>query len=228
VIFDQLGGRIRGVLGNPYIIAEKIVVLTIHFLIYTHGSTGSFFRCLDKALTLAAILTNRDPFMSPMHLKEESRQIKNSWSPPGFRSDALATLQAYNTWSDLQKAGEHDRAHRFCIDNFLAKPTLLTIQKIKEHLLQSLYQAGVIDVSAGGSATTTPGKGRQLLVPPELNTNGDSLPLLAALIAIASQPKFAIRTGDYGFRTSQDKVCNCAISHLTRLTFPTDHIYASF
>jgi small subunit ribosomal protein S24e len=189
---------------------------------------GSFFRCLDKALTLAAILTNRDPFISPMHRKEESRQIKNSWSPPEFRSDALATLQAYNSWSDLQKAGDYDRANRFCIDNFLAKGTLLTIQKIKEHLLQSLYQAGVIDVSAGGSATITPGRGRQLLVPPELNTNGDSLPLLGALIAIASQPKFAIRTGDHGFRTSQDKVCNCAVSHLIGLTFPTDDGDASF
>jgi len=39
-----------------------------------------------------------------------------------------------------------------------------------------------------------------------LNTNGDSLPLLAALIAIASQPKFAIRTGEKGYRTAQDKI----------------------
>jgi len=73
-------------------------------------------------------------------------------------------------------------------------------------LLQSLYHAGVIDVSAGGSATATPGKGRAFSVPPELNTNGDSLPLLAALIAIASQPKFAIRTGEKGYRTPQDKM----------------------
>jgi HrpA-like RNA helicase len=188
---------------------------------------GSFFRCLDQALTLAAILTNRDPFVSPMHLKEESRQAKNSWSPPEFRSDALATLRAYNAWSDLQNAGEYDRAHRFCIDNFLARPTLLTIQRIKEHLLQSLYHAGVIDVSAGGSATTTPGRGRTLLVPPELNTNGDSLPLLAALIAIASQPKFAIRAGEKSYRTSQDKVCSYTAAHYTELTLPTDDIYPS-
>ena len=182
---------------------------------------GSFFRCLDQALTLAAILTNRDPFVAPMHLKEESRQIKNSWSPPEFRSDALATLRAYNGWSDLQSAGEYDRAHRFCIDNFLARPTLLTIQKIKDHLLQSLYQAGVIEVSAGGSATTAFGRGKKLSVPPELNTNGDSLPLLAALIAIASQPKFAIRTGERGYRTPQDKVGNYDVRHCIVLTQPS-------
>lgn len=168
---------------------------------------GSFFRCLDQALTLAAILTNRDPFVSPMHLKEESSRIKNSWSPQEFRSDALATLRAYNAWSELQNAGEYDRAHRFCIENFLARPTLLMIQKIKGHLLQALYHAGVIDVSAGGAASTIQGRGKNLIVPPELNINGDSLPLLAALIAIATQPKFAIRTGEKGFRTAQDKVC---------------------
>jgi small subunit ribosomal protein S24e len=93
----------------------------------------------------------------------------------------------------------------------------LMIQKIKEHLLQSLYHAGVIDISAGGSATAVPGRGRgrALSVPPELNENGDSLPLLAALIAIASQPKFAIRTGEKGYRTAQDKVCSRIVGHYT-------------
>jgi len=165
---------------------------------------GSFFRCLDQALTLAAILTNRDPFVSPMHLKMEAAAKKNSWTPQEFRSDALATLQAYNAWWAIQSRGDYNAANRFCIDNFLAKPTLLMIQKIKGHLLQALYHAGVIDVSAGGRVDNL---NRVMTVPAELNANGDSLPLLAALISIASQPKFAIRTGEKTYRTSQDKVC---------------------
>ncbi|KAG6898096.1 hypothetical protein C0992_005423 [Termitomyces sp. T32_za158] len=163
---------------------------------------GSFFRCLDQALTLAAILTNRDPFVSPMHLKAEAAAKKNSWSPCDFKSDALAALQAYNAWWAFQSRGEYVTANRFCIDNFIAKPTLLMIQRIKGHLLQSLYHAGVIHVSAGGLVD---GTSTQYTVPPELNANGDSLPLLAALISIASQPKFAIRVGDRTYRTSQDK-----------------------
>ncbi|KAG6851057.1 hypothetical protein H0H93_002949 [Arthromyces matolae] len=163
---------------------------------------GSFFRCLDQALTLAAILTNRDPFVSPMHLKNEAAAKKNSWSPMEFRSDALATLQAYNAWWVFQSRGEYNTANRFCVDNFLAKPTLLMIQKIKAQLLQSLYSAGVIDVSAGGVIDAS---SKQYTVPAELNVNGDSLPLLAGLISIASQPKFAIRVGDRTYRTSQDK-----------------------
>ena len=164
---------------------------------------GSFFRCLDQALTLAAILNNRDPFVSPMHLKVEAAAKKKSWTPEDFKSDPLATLYAFNAWWALQSRGEYIAANRFCVDNFLAKPTLLLIQKIKMHLLQALYHAGVINVSAGGLVDDS---NKPLVVPPELNTNGDSLPLLAALIAIACQPKFAIRTGEKTYRTSQDKV----------------------
>ncbi|PCH33638.1 nucleoside triphosphate hydrolase protein [Wolfiporia cocos MD-104 SS10] len=169
---------------------------------------GSFFRCLDQALTLAAILTNRDPFMAPMHLKTESAARKNSFSPEDFRSDALATLKAYNQWWDMQRRGSSSAAHRFLSENFLAKPTMLMIAKIKEHLFSSLQSIGVIDVSAGGvvSAPSGPKRGEAFYVPPELNRNGDSLPLLAALLAMACQPKFAIRTGERTYRTQTDKV----------------------
>lgn len=167
---------------------------------------GCFFRCLDQALTLAAILSNRDAFMAPMHLKVEAARAKLSWTNQNFRSDALAGLSAFNAWWAIQSRGEYITANRFCSDNFLSKPTLLMIQKIKVHLLQALFRAGVIDVSAGGRAMGPPTGPRNMQVPPALNVNSDSQPLLAALIAIASQPKFAIRTGERSFRTSQDKV----------------------
>lgn len=169
---------------------------------------GSFFRCLEQALTLAAILTSRDPFLAPVHAKVEAQARKNSWSPDEFRSDALASLRAFNAWWKLQAQRRYVEANRFCIDNFLSKPTLLMIQKVKEHLLKSLYQAGIIDVSAGGNAgiPTGPSAQRHLGVPPQLDENGDSLPLLAALIAIGSQPKYAIRIREKIYRTAQDKV----------------------
>ncbi|PFH54478.1 hypothetical protein AMATHDRAFT_72275 [Amanita thiersii Skay4041] len=184
---------------------------------------GSLFRCLDQALTLAAILTNRDPFVSPVLLKKQANEKKNSWTPEEFRSDALATLHAYNNWWALQSNGEYMTANRFCTDNFLSKPTLLLIEKIRRHLLQSLYRAGVIDVSGGGNVEYST---RSMAVPPELNLNGNSLPLLAALIAIASQPKFAIRTGEITYRTPQDKVTfmhPSSVNHRKREILPESH-----
>jgi small subunit ribosomal protein S24e len=166
---------------------------------------GSFFRCLDQALTLAALMTNREPFVSPIHLKTEAAAAKASWSPADFRSDSLAALRAYNAWWDMQSRGEYVSANRFCSENFLSKPTLLMVDRIKKQLLTSLHHAGVLDVSAGGEVEPW-GRRGPATVPPELNTNSNSHPLLAALIAIASQPKFAIRTSEKAFRTQLDKV----------------------
>ncbi|TFY79151.1 hypothetical protein EWM64_g4864 [Hericium alpestre] len=165
---------------------------------------GCFFRCLDQALTIAALISNRDPFVSPMHLKQEASQVKNSWTPQEFRSDTLAALQAYNAWWAMQSRGEYVSANRFLSDNFLSKSTLLLVDKIKGHILSALKNCGVLEVSAGGRAEYQ-ARGRGLFVPHELNENGESLPLLAALIAVASQPNFAIRTGEKTYRTQMDK-----------------------
>jgi HrpA-like RNA helicase len=163
---------------------------------------GSFFRCLGSALTLAAVLTNRDPFLAPLPRKAEADAIKDSWSPRAFRSDPLAVVSAYNVWVEMYERGSHSQANQFCSDNFLSKPTLLQIKQVKESLLQSLDQAGVIAVSAGGNVGWL---GRRAEVPMALRENDHSLPLLAALIAMASAPNFAIRTSDKTCRTSQDK-----------------------
>ncbi|WWC58777.1 uncharacterized protein I303_101321 [Kwoniella dejecticola CBS 10117] len=163
---------------------------------------GSFFRCLDSALTLAAVLTNRDPFLAPIALKAEADRIKDSWCPPAFRSDPLAIVAAYNQWSSMDDRGDYRSANQFCSDNFLSKPTLLQIKQVKGSLLQSLDQVGVIAVSAGGAVSRI---GRRLTVPKELDEHGNSLPLLAALIAMANAPNFALRTSEKTCRTSQDK-----------------------
>ncbi|GAA5911978.1 uncharacterized protein JCM6883_000753 [Sporobolomyces salmoneus] len=169
---------------------------------------GSFFRCLEQTLTLAAILTNRDPFLSPPLMKEQADRVKNSWAPADFRSDPFAILQAYNAWWELQGKGDYQAANAFARDNFLSKPTLLLIQKIKEHLVSSLDRAGVLQISGGGNQQPQPffrGRRGQVTIPAHLNQNGHSLPLLSALIATAVAPNFAIRISEKTFRTIQDK-----------------------
>jgi HrpA-like RNA helicase len=167
---------------------------------------GSFFRCLDSALTLAAVLTSRDPFLAPLAQKQRADDIKDSWSPRAFRSDPLAIAAAYNEWVEYDNRGEWGRGSAFCQDNFLSKTTLMQIKQVKTSLLQSLDQAGVIAVSAGGNVGNQGRMGRMRTVPRELNEHGGSLPLLAALIAMASAPNFALRTSDKTLRTEQDKV----------------------
>ena len=174
---------------------------------------GAFFRCLDPVLSLAAILTSRDPFMAPMHLREEAELIKDRWCPPDFRSDALCVLRAYTRWWEMQSRGDFVAANRFCQDNFLSKLTLLQIQQVKEHLFQSMEKADIISVIQSSSLASNPNGGsysryrRPRETDAEFNLNADSTSLLAALVAVSSPPNFAIRSGKASYRTSQDKSC---------------------
>ncbi|VTJ91320.1 Hypothetical predicted protein, partial [Marmota monax] len=54
---------------------------------------GSIFRCLDPALTIAASLAFKSPFVSPWDKKEEANQKKLEFA--FANSDYLALLQAY-------------------------------------------------------------------------------------------------------------------------------------
>lgn len=152
---------------------------------------GVFFKCLGDTLALAAILTNRDSFVSPMHFEQEAGVTKNSWTSSDFRSDVLAVLKAHNAWREMRRRLDYAAANWFCSENFLSEPALLMIQNTQVYLLQSLYHAGVIDVT---------------IVPPELDINRESTPLLVALIAVANRPNFAIRMGERSYRTPQNKV----------------------
>ncbi|KAG8916811.1 hypothetical protein FRC02_003580 [Tulasnella sp. 418] len=165
---------------------------------------GSFFRCLDQALTLAALLTNRDPFVAPIALKKEALAAKERFTPTDFKSDTLASLNGYNEWERMvQERRPYSAIQQFLMENFLSRLTLQAIQKIKGHLLLSLRHAGVLDVSGGGSNFGAHGRGQSSL--PELNVHGDSLPLLAGLIVTACQPNFAVRTSPHTYQTGQDK-----------------------
>ncbi|WFD31604.1 RNA helicase [Malassezia sp. CBS 17886] len=167
---------------------------------------GAFFRCLDPVLLLAAILTNRDPFMAPMHLKREANIIKDSFCPPMFRSDALCVLNAFYEWTRLQGVSS-SQASRFLTNNMLSRATMMQIQQVKQNLFQSLEKADVIKVIRSSTAAVPRYRRRVRETDPEFNTNAKSTPLLCALIAVAMSPNFAIRSGERSLRTSQDKSC---------------------
>lgn len=181
---------------------------------------GAFYRCLDSALTLAAIIGDQEPFVAPMDKKARADEVKDSWSPPGFRSDLLAAVSAYNFWYTLQSQRRYAEANNFLMENFIKKANFVNVQKVKEQIWYSLLDTGVIDICAGGLKVPKGAHQAHLRayanMPAELNTNSDSLPLLAALIATSSAPNFAIRMDQKAYRTSQDKVC-------LRLGFSSPH-----
>lgn len=129
---------------------------------------------------------------------------KKRFCPPGFVSDTLTALKAYNEWASLPSFFEQ---RRFCEDNFLSHGGLRTIEKLRTSLIQSLDRAGVLSLAGGGDRLELQ-KNRDgvPVLPYFLNTNGENLPLLAALISCATAPGFAVRKGPTLLRTPQDTV----------------------
>lgn len=139
--------------------------------------------------------------------------VKDSWSPPGFRSDVLAAVSAYNTWFGLTQSGQIQQSFQFISENFIHRPAFLAIQKVKDQIYGSLVDTGVIAISAGGLPGAGGGHGPRSVyqrwcrnMPVQLNKNATSLPLLAALVATSSAPNFAIRQ-DKGYMTNMGEVC---------------------
>lgn len=161
---------------------------------------------LDQVLTIAAILTNRDPFVAPLEkrvsdsllvvanfllrrnclssstliwlIQAEANESKRRFCPPGFRSDVLAVLKAYNEWSAIPN---FDGQRNFCHDNYLSLATLKLMTRVRNQLANSLEGAGVFSLSMGGErvelSRTSSG---QVVLPHFMNTNAENLPSLAA------------------------------------------------
>lgn len=105
---------------------------------------GSTYGCLDFALTAAATLSSKSPFVSPMHQKKQADTVRL-----GFKrgdSDLLTAYNAYNAWRKVcQTPGLTEYA--FCNKNFLSPQNLANIEDLKAQLLSSLVDAGFVQLS---------------------------------------------------------------------------------
>ena len=98
---------------------------------------GVCFGAADEALTIAAALTSRSPFLSPMERREQADESKRQFTL--LQSDHLAVLNAYSQFDALR----HDERYAFARDRFLGIKTLQQIGQLKRQLLESLSYAGV-------------------------------------------------------------------------------------
>ncbi|KAL2533499.1 RNA helicase family protein [Abeliophyllum distichum] len=70
---------------------------------------GSIFQCLNPALTIAAALAHRDPFVLPINRKEEADAAKRSFAGDSC-SDHIALLKAFEGWKDAKHIGFVDKS----------------------------------------------------------------------------------------------------------------------
>ncbi|XP_075976970.1 putative ATP-dependent RNA helicase DHX57 [Anticarsia gemmatalis] len=145
---------------------------------------GAIFCCVDSALTMAAFLSHKSPFVAPFGKKGEADAKRREFACSN--SDQLTTLRAYRKWQQAMKSSTH-AALVFASENFLSHKTLLMLADIKHQLLGLLASIGFVpDMPAlrkkmrKDSVANFTGE--------ELNSNGNNDKLLAAILCAALYP----------------------------------------
>ncbi|CAO3593081.1 unnamed protein product [Absidia cylindrospora] len=153
---------------------------------------GSIFKCLDPILTIAATMSLKSPFTSPMEKREEARQARERFMYG--KSDWLTDMRAYDEWHMTIKTKGMREARLFCEENFLSFPTMTEIQSLRRQYTDSLKDIGFYD----------PGRQEADFY----NTNADNTNLLKAILFGGLNPNLArIQLPD----TKYDKVLSGTI-----------------
>lgn len=106
---------------------------------------GSIFQCLNPALTIAAALAYRNPFVLPINRKEEADAAKRSFAGDSC-SDHIALLKAFEGWKEA-KSNRIERS--FCWENFLSPITLQMMDDMRKQFVDLLSDIGFVDKAKG-------------------------------------------------------------------------------
>ncbi|XP_050981383.1 putative ATP-dependent RNA helicase DHX57 [Labeo rohita] len=150
---------------------------------------GAIFRCLDPALTIAASLAFKSPFVSPWDKREEANEKKLGFSLAN--SDHQALLQAYKGWCNAAQSG-FKAGYQYCRENFLSIRGLQEIACLKRQFAELLSDIGFVKdglkarviekMSSKGSDGVLEATGY------EANLNSDNTKLMSAMLCAALYP----------------------------------------
>ncbi|PLW22095.1 hypothetical protein PCASD_17739 [Puccinia coronata f. sp. avenae] len=145
---------------------------------------GCLFRCLSPALTVAAALNSKTPFLTPFGREQEADTIKKSFKVEN--SDFLTICKVYNSW---RLACQNDHVHQFCRKNLLSFSNLLQIEDLRSQFFGFLVDAGFVSNAKSNQ------RSRFCTVPPELDLNADQHKIVMGCIGAAMFPKLLVRDG---------------------------------
>ncbi|XP_075269515.1 putative ATP-dependent RNA helicase DHX57 isoform X3 [Opisthocomus hoazin] len=149
---------------------------------------GTIFRCLDPALTIAASLAFKSPFVSPWDKKEEANKKKLQFAVGN--SDYLALLQAYKGWRLSIKEGSQ-ASFNYCRENFLSGRVLQEIASLKRQFTELLSDIGFVKEGLRArdiEKWSQGGDGVLDATGEEANSNAENIKLISAMLCAALYP----------------------------------------
>ncbi|XP_038222774.1 ATP-dependent DNA/RNA helicase DHX36-like [Zerene cesonia] len=133
---------------------------------------GALFGCLDRAASVAAVWSFKDPFVLVLGKEFEMKQIKRSLAL-GEPSDHVAISEAIMQWENLPSREKRS----FAYENFLSNNTLELLRDMKRQLGDNLKQMGFL---ANGDVRSE-----------WENRNWNNISLFKAIVAAALYPNLA-------------------------------------
>ncbi|KAG6867810.1 hypothetical protein C0993_010744 [Termitomyces sp. T159_Od127] len=157
--------------------------------------TATLFRCLDPALTIAAALNSKSPFLSPFGFEQEADRAKQAFKSEIDNSDFLTIHNAFSSWRRASVNPSFVR--KFCRVNYLSHQSLQQIEELRQQFLGYLIDSSFIQVDSSfvrelSRARYGRNKTRFVLVPPELDTNSNSVLLINAALTAGLFPKILV------------------------------------
>ncbi|KAI0534078.1 ATP dependent RNA helicase [Xylaria digitata] len=161
---------------------------------------GTIFKCLDMAITVAAILSSKPPFTAPFGQRTQADQARKAFKKAD--SDLLTVYNAYLGWKKVCQTTNHD--FQYCKKNYLSSQTLSNIEDLKGQLLVALVDAGFLQLTQDERQQLNrlrySSRRRQFFdLPQRVNINSDNDLVASSVIAWSFYPKLLLRENK-GFR----------------------------
>ncbi|CAK9781148.1 P-loop containing nucleoside triphosphate hydrolase protein [Cutaneotrichosporon oleaginosum] len=164
---------------------------------------AALFKCLDPALTIAATLNSKSPFITPFGFESQATAAKRSFSEGN--SDFLTIVKVFDTWRRAHDNPSFVRT--FCKRNYVSHQTLQQIEELRQQLLAYLIDSGFVEATLEqkreiARARYSRGfKTRFVDVPPHLNKNSADERILGAALTSGLYPKILTIEASGSLRT---------------------------
>ena len=103
---------------------------------------GALLRCAEPILLIAAALSDRSPFLSPLARRDEARAAQVCFNKE--QSDHLAVLEAHAQWAEAKRTGGNGEGRRFCDRHFLSERTMQGMSDMASQFWQQLAELGLL------------------------------------------------------------------------------------
>lgn len=149
---------------------------------------GALFGCTDPALTIAASMSARSPFISPIDKRNEADEARQAFATEG--SDHLTTLSAFNQWKEMSKTKGDRATSLFLRESFLSRQTLIQMDDLRKQFANLLVEIGFLPKGFRLHSHRNQGSGDQTWH--FTNANSKNLALIKTILCAGLYPNIIV------------------------------------